>query len=143
MNKIKLSLLVVLFALSSAFTFHKFYVGVFQIDYFKEKKAVQITARLFIDDLEKALHKKHNKHFYITTKDEVADANSYIAMYLQDKLKIKINNKIQTIQFLTKEQEDNIVICYLKINFKDNIKDLEITNNVLSDIFNEDRKSVV
>ena len=137
MNKIKLSLLVVLFALSSAFTFHKFYVGVFQIDYFKEKKAVQITARLFIDDLEKALHKKHNKHFYITTKDEVADANSYIAMYLQDKLKIKINNKIQTIQFLTKEQEDNIVICYLKINFKDNIKDLEITNNVLSDIFNE------
>ena len=84
MNKIKLSLLVVLFALSSAFTFHKFYVGVFQIDYFKEKKAVQITARLFIDDLEKALHKKHNKHFYITTKDEVADANSYIAMYLQN-----------------------------------------------------------
>ena len=137
MNKIKLSLLVVLFALSSAFTFHKFYVGVFQIDYFKEKKAVQIIARLFIDDLEKALHKKHNKHFYITTKDEVADANSYIAMYLQDKLKIKINNKIQTIQFLTKEQEDNIVICYLKINFKDYIKDLEITNNVLSDIFNE------
>lgn len=137
MNKIKLSLLVVLFALSSAFTFHKFYVGVFQIDYFKEKKAVQITARLFIDDLEKALHKKHNKHFYITTKDEVAEANSYIAMYLQDKLKIKINNKIQTIQFLIKEQEDNIVICYLKINFKDNIKDLEITNNVLSDIFNE------
>ena len=52
MNKIKLSLLVVLFALSSAFTFHKFYVGVFQVDYFKEKKAVQITARLFIDDLE-------------------------------------------------------------------------------------------
>ena len=137
MNKIKLSLLVVLFVLSSAFTFHKFYVGVFQVDYFKEKKAVQITARLFIDDLEKALHKKHNKHFYITTKDEVADANIYIAKYLDEKLKIKINNKIQSIQFLTKEQEENIVICYLKINFKDNIKDLEITNNVLSDVFNE------
>ncbi len=137
MNKIKLSLLVTLFVLSSAFTFHKFYVGVFQVDYFKEKKAVQITTRLFIDDLEKALYKKHNKHFYITTKDEVADANNYISMYLQDKLKIKINNKIQTLQFLTKEQEDNIVICYLKINFKDNIKDLEITNNVLSDVFNE------
>lgn len=137
MSKIKLSVLVVLFVLSSAFTFHKFYVGVFQVDYFKEKKAVQITARLFIDDLEKALHKKHNKHFYITTKDEVADANTYIAKYLDEKLKIKINNKIQTIQFLTKEQEDNIVICYLKINFKDKIKDLEITNNVLSDVFTD------
>ena len=137
MNKIKLSLLAVVFILSSAFVFHKFYVGVFQVDYFKEKKAVQITTRLFIDDLEKALHKKYNKHFYITTKDEVADANTYIAKYLDEKLKIKINNKIQSIQFLTKEQEENIVICYLKINFKDNIKDLEITNSVLTDVFTE------
>ncbi len=142
MNKIKLSFSITLFVLLSAFTFHKFYVGVFQIDYVKEKKAVQITARLFIDDLEKALYKKYNKHFYITTKDEVVDANAYIAKYLDEKLKMKINNKIQSIQFLTKEQEDNIVICYLKINFKDNIKDLEITNNVLSDIFNEQQNLV-
>ncbi|WP_396165451.1 DUF6702 family protein [Flavobacterium sp.] len=142
MNKIKLSLLVILFSFLSAFTLHKFYVGVFQIDYFKEKKAVQITARLFIDDLEKALYKKHNKHIYITTKDEIAEANTLIANYLSEKLKIKINNKSQSLQFLTKEQEDNIVICYLKIPFKDNIKDLEITNTVLSDIFKEQQNLV-
>jgi hypothetical protein len=142
MNKIKLSLLVILFSFLSAFTLHKFYVGVFQIDYFKEKKAVQITARLFIDDLEKALYKKHNKHIYITTKDEIAEANTLIANYLSEKLKIKINNKSQSLQFLTKEQEDNIVICYLKIPFKDNIKYLEITNTVLSDIFKEQQNLV-
>lgn len=142
MNKTKLSFLLLVVILSSAFTIHKFYVGVFQIDYFKEKKAVQITARLFIDDLEKALYKKNNKHFYITTKDETSDANEYIAKYLDEKLKIKINNKIQTIQFLTKEQEDNVVICYLKINFKDKIKDLEISNSVLSDIFKEQQNLI-
>jgi predicted RNase H-related nuclease YkuK (DUF458 family) len=142
MNKIKLSLLVMLFSFLSAFTLHKFYVGVFQIDYFKEKKAVQIIVRLFIDDLEKALYKKHNKHIYITTKDEIAEANTLIANYLSEKLKIKINNKSQSLQFLTKEQEDNIVICYLKIPFKDNIKDLEITNTVLSDIFKEQQNLV-
>ena len=131
-----------LFSLLSAFTWHKFYVGVFQIDYFKEKKAVQITARLFIDDLEKALNKKHNKHFYLTTKDEISDANVYITSYLKENLKIKINNKVQVPQFLTKEQEDNIVICYLKIPFKDNIKDLEITNTVLTDIYKEQQNLV-
>ena len=133
---------MLLFALFSAFTFHKFYVGVFQIDYFKEKKAVQITARLFIDDLEKALYKKHNKHFYLTTKDEISDANSYIASYLSEKLKIKINNKVQTLQFLFKEQENNIVICYLKINFKDNMKELDIYNTILTDIFDEQQNLV-
>jgi hypothetical protein len=142
MNKIKLSILVIVFSFLSAFTWHKFYVGVFQIDYFKEKKAVQITARLFIDDLEKALNKKHNKHFYLTTKDEISDANVYITSYLAEKLKIKINNKVQVPQFLTKEQEDNIIICYLKIPFKDNIKDLEITNSVLTDIFKEQQNLV-
>lgn len=142
MSKIKLSLLVIVFVILSAFTFHKFYVGVFQVDYFKEKKAVQITARLFIDDLEKGLYKKHNKHFYITTKDEVADANIYIAKYLEEKLKFKINNKAQSFQFLTKEQEENVVICYMKINFKDNIKDLEITNTILTDVFNEQQNLV-
>ncbi len=133
---------MIMFALFSAFTVHKFYVGVFQIDYFKQKKAVQITARLFIDDLEKALYKKHNKHFYLTTKDEISDANSYIASYLSEKLKIKINNKVQILQFLSKEQEDNIVICYLKIPFKNNLKELDIYNNVLSDIFDEQQNLI-
>jgi hypothetical protein len=142
MNKIKIVLLMIMFALFSAFTVHKFYVGVFQIDYFKQKKAVQITARLFIDDLEKALYKKHNKHFYLTTKDEISDANSYIASYLSEKLKIKINNKVQILQFLSKEQEDNIVICYLKIPFKNNLKELDIYNNVLSDIFDEQQNLI-
>ena len=76
MNKFKLSLIVLTLVITSSFTLHKFYVGVFQIDYVKEKKAIQITSRLFIDDFEKALHKKHNKHFYITTKDEIANANT-------------------------------------------------------------------
>ncbi|WP_459640864.1 hypothetical protein [Flavobacterium sp. CGRL2] len=37
-NKLVYCLLAVLFVLSSAFTFHKFYVGVFQVNYAAEKK---------------------------------------------------------------------------------------------------------
>ena len=58
MNKLKLLLIPLVLVLICGFSAHKFYVGVFQIDYFKEKKYIQITARLFIDDLEKALQKK-------------------------------------------------------------------------------------
>lgn len=142
MNKLKLILISFIFLLSTAFALHKFYIGVFQIDYFKEKKSIQITTRLFIDDFEKVLHKKFNKHFYITTKDEVADANTYIEKYLQEKLKIKVNNKIQNFSFLLKEQEDNVLICYLKIKFSDKIKSLEITNNVLIEEFKEQQNLV-
>jgi len=142
MNKFKVSIVLLILVFASSFTMHKFYVGVFQIDYVKEKKAIQITSRLFIDDLEKALHKKFKRHFYITTKDEVNDANKFIEQYLEENLKIKVNGKIQNYSFLAKEQEDNIVICYLKIEFKEKVKEIDITNNVLIDVFSEQQNLI-
>jgi len=51
-------LLVLLLVTSSAFTLHKFYMAVYQINYAPEKKMLQITSRIFIDDLNKTLEKK-------------------------------------------------------------------------------------
>ena len=56
-------LLVLLFLTSSVFTLHKFYMAVYQINYAPEKKMLQITSRIFIDDLNKTLEKKYNKKF--------------------------------------------------------------------------------
>lgn len=142
MKQLKPLIFGLLLVITCAFNAHKFYIGVFQIDYFKEKKSIQITTRLFIDDFEKVLHKKYNKHFYITTKDEVADANLYVSKYLQEKLKIKVNNKNHPIEFLLKEQEENVLICYLRIKFSEKIKTIEITNNVLTEEFNEQQNLV-
>lgn len=142
MNKLKLLLFAFAFTLLCGFSLHKFYVGVFQIDYFKEKKSVQITTRLFIDDLEKALQKKHNKHFYITTKDEIANTNKYIEDYIKQHFIVKLNGKNQIITLLTKEQEDNIIICYFKISFSEKIKTIELTNTILTDIFSEQQNLV-
>ena len=55
--------LVLLFLTSSVFTLHKFYMAVYQINYAPEKKMLQITSRIFIDDLNKTLEKKYNKKF--------------------------------------------------------------------------------
>ncbi|WMW78206.1 hypothetical protein RF683_01825 [Flavobacterium sp. 20NA77.7] len=142
MNKLKLLIATCTLVLICGFSVHKFYVGVFQVDYFKEKKSVQITARLFIDDLEKALQKKHNKHFYITTKDEIANTNKYIEEYIKERFLVKLNNKNQTLTLLTKEQEDNIVICYIKISFSEKLKSFELTNTILTDIFSEQQNLV-
>jgi hypothetical protein len=49
------------------FGFHKFYVAVYQINFAPEKEMLQITSRVFADDLNKALEKKYNKKHYIGT----------------------------------------------------------------------------
>ena len=43
---------------------HKFYVSVTQIDYVAKKNRVEITSRIFIDDLNKVLEKKYNKKIH-------------------------------------------------------------------------------
>ena len=50
-----------LFLTVSAFEVHKFYVAVYQVNYAPEKKMLQITSRIFVDDLSKAIEKKYNK----------------------------------------------------------------------------------
>jgi hypothetical protein len=39
----------------TSFGFHKFYVAVYQINFAPEKEMLQITSRVFADDLNKAL----------------------------------------------------------------------------------------
>lgn len=41
----------------SSFEMHKFYVAIFQVQFVPEKKRIQITSRIFLDDLNKALEK--------------------------------------------------------------------------------------
>ena len=47
-----------LFLSLTSFSVHKFYVALYQVNYAPEKKMLQITTRLFIDDLNNALAKK-------------------------------------------------------------------------------------
>ncbi len=48
----------ILFCSFSAFEVHKFYMAIFQVNYASEKKMLQITSRIFMDDLNLAIEKK-------------------------------------------------------------------------------------
>ena len=76
MKKQLLLLFAVLFL--SSFSAHKFYVSVTQIDYVPSKKRVEITSRIFIDDLEKGLTKKYNKKVKLTYTKELHEAEELI-----------------------------------------------------------------
>ena len=70
----KIIFLFFCFALCSSFVAHKFYVSVTQIDYVPNKKRIEITSRIFIDDFEKALTKKYKKKPNLTSTNELPEA---------------------------------------------------------------------
>ena len=121
---------------------HKYYVSVTQIDFLPEKQAVQITSRIFIDDFEKLLRTRYDEKITLATKNELPTTDNYIEKYLNEKLKLKINNKDVTMTFLGKEYDTDIVKCYLEIENIKTIKTIEISNKVLFDIFSDQQNII-
>jgi hypothetical protein len=133
-NKLVYTTLTLVFFLSSAFTFHKFYVGVFQINYAAEKKMLQITSRIFIDDLNNAMEKKYHKKTFVGTSKETPADVDLLKKYLSEHFSIKVNGQSKTITFLSKEEEaGDVLVCYSRIKDVDKLKTLEISNSILVD----------
>ena len=57
--------------------------------------------------------------------------------YLKDKLKVSVNGNVVDFKFIGKEYKDDIAYCYLEIENVTNIKTLEVTNQLLFDVFSE------
>ncbi|WP_433780142.1 DUF6702 family protein [Flavobacterium anhuiense] len=135
-------LLGVLFVLSSAFAFHKFYVGVFQVNYAAEKKMLQITSRIFIDDLNNAMEKKYHKKTFVGTSKETPADVELLKKYLSEHFLIKVNGQSKAITFLSKEIEaDDVLVCYSRIKDVDKFKTLEISNTILVD-WNSEQQNI-
>ena len=133
---------IILVVLLSSFAWHKFYVSVTQIDYVPNKKRIEITYRIFIDDLEKALEKKYKKKVYLTSTKELPEAETLIKTYLKENIKISINKKPQEIVYLTREVEGDVLIFYSKIAISKKINTFEIFNSLLTDVYSEQQNIV-
>jgi len=137
MKIFKKSILILVLPLFAFTTLHKYYVSVTQIEFVKEKKAVQITSRIFIEDLEDVLQLRYNEDLIIKKENEAPDVNFYIERYLKGKLAIKINGEEKAYNYLGKEFDNDIVICYLEIEGVKEINSFEIQNLVLFDLYAE------
>lgn len=129
-------------AVAMSIGMHKYYVSVFNLNYVPAKKEIQLTTRIFIDDLEAALVKKYKKKFYTGTSTEVQGTDEYIKNYIADKLHIKVNGKEKSLKFLGKETEDDILICYFTLPAEKAIKTVAVNNTNLTELF-DDQQNII
>ncbi len=125
-----------------AFTMHKYYVSLCEIEYLKEKQSVQIILGVFIDDLEFILDKNSGKSLNLASKTEVENVDDYYKKYLSEHLLVSVNSKNQSFKYIGKEYDGDIVRFYLEISAIKEFKSIEITNNILINEF-PDQKNIV
>tara|TARA_R110002126_G_scaffold163431_1_gene311325 strand:+ start:270 stop:788 length:519 start_codon:yes stop_codon:yes gene_type:complete len=144
MQLIKKTLLILLLPLLAFTVAHKFYISVTSVEYSDKDRALQITTRIFIDDFEKVLQERYGIKGSLATKEESDMADAYIEKYLRTKFMVEINDRPVDFDFLGKEYDNDIMICYLEVPKIDlgTATSISVENAVLMDIF-EEQKNVV
>lgn len=136
------TLLIVLFVSMSSMAAHKFYMSIYQINYAPQKKMIQITSRIFIDDLNDALEKKYHKKYFIGTDRETPEDEVAMKKYLSEKFILKLNGTAKPMSFLSKEVDTNVLVCYFKITDVSKINKLEIENSALTEL-NDEQQNII
>jgi hypothetical protein len=141
----KLHKFLYLFLLSiilTSFGLHKFYVAIYQINHEPKKKMIQVTARLFVDDVNDAIEKKYHKKTFLGEEKESLEDEVLLKKYLSEKFQLKVNGEKKAMNFHSKELENNVLICYLSIKDITKIKTLEIENSVITELYDEQQNIV-
>ena len=141
-KRIVFSLLFLVFITLSSFAIHKFYVSIYQINYNLQRKQIEITSRIFYDDMNTILEKKFNKKTHIGQARETEADILLMKTYILNHFSIKVNGKTKTINYLSNETEANVLICYFKITDVAKIKTLEIENTALFEL-NSDQQNII
>ncbi|WP_395060714.1 DUF6702 family protein [Flavobacterium sp.] len=126
----------------SSFAMHKFYVSIYQVNFNQKKQMLEITSRIFIDDLNDVLKTKYNQKTHIGEANETPEDIVLMEKYILNNFSLKINGQQKRINYLSKELEGNVVICYYNVKEIPKIKTLEIQNTTLLDL-NSDQQNII
>ncbi len=140
--KLKHSLIILITLPLFAFTLHKYYVSLTEIEYVEKQKSVQIITSIFIDDLEADMQKQFHKTFNIATKQEMDSTGFYFKNYLKQHFQILINDSINKYNYIGKKYDDNIVNFYLETPNIQQFKSIQIVNTSLFQSF-ENQQNII
>ena len=110
---------------------HPFYVSVTQIEQNHQTKTVQVSVRIFFDDLERALNNRYKSSVNILKPTDRKKTDLLIADYINSHLNIKVNNKLLALKYVGYEIEEDAAWCYFETDKQEQIQSFTVMNNLL------------
>ncbi len=129
--------------LSVYLNYHEFHVSIMDMEHNAQTKSVEVSQRIFIDDLETALKAYYDLEKVDTYKpDNQYYLDSLIDNYLKSKVIVIIDNEEKSFNYIGSELEGDARWCYYEIEEVAIVKEIKITNVALMDVF-EDQQNIV
>lgn len=128
-------------ALARAEGAHDIHVCISEIRWNRESASFEVSIKIFIDDLEKALAADHKAGLHIGTPKESPDAEKAITDYLEQHFHITLDDIRLPPEFVGKETTEDYqaIWCYIEYPGIKSPKSCTISNDILFDFYSDQR----
>ena len=116
---------------------HSFHASISSFDCKKNTSTIEITMKLFTDDIEYALRSLENPDLVLDSKANLHNIDSLIFSYIKMNLVLLLNNKKTELLWIGKEIDNDITWCYLEIENIDKLFELKIKNSLFFSFFDD------
>jgi len=120
------------------FITHPFYITVTEINHNAKEEIVEISCKMFTDDLETALKKSAGAKIDMPTQNNKSATDKLIAAYITKHLQLKVDGEPVILQFIGSEKEAEATWSYFQVNHISSLKKLEIDNDLLYESFDDE-----
>ncbi len=112
---------------------HPFYVSVTEVRIDTREQTLQVSCRMFIDDLEDALNQLYHLKVDILASIKNQSLNDILYQYIRQHLTIQIGGLFMQPIMLGYEIEDEALWCHLELKQMTETGTVKITNTLLYD----------
>jgi len=126
-----LSILIVLFSA------HEFHLSLTEIRHNSESKSIEVSIKLFTDDLLVALEQAGAPKMELGTENEPPEANELNESYLKAHFKLMVNGKPTDFTYLGKEAELDATWCFVEVKDVKKVQTIEVQNTLLLEAFDD------
>jgi hypothetical protein len=112
---------------------HPFYVSVTEINHNNKEKTLEISCKIFADDMEETLKNNYKTTVDLTNKNQQQLIDRLLNDYIQKHLSLITNGKTTSLKYVGFEKESESVYCYFEVQNVPAFKTLDIKNSILHD----------
>lgn len=111
--------------------FHPFFVSVTEINHNARTQTVEVSCRIFYDDLERTIEKQYHTQIDIVKPADKNKVNKLLNDYIKKHLIIKADGKPVTLSYVGYEIQEDAAWTYFEVKGMSKVKKFEVHDDLL------------
>jgi hypothetical protein len=116
---------------------HPMHIAVSELNYNTQQRTLEVSHKIFYDDLESTINKRYNVKLNLNTPQELPNADDYIHKYISTSFIVRQQGKVLPMTYVGREYEQDAVWVYYEITNAPITANLLITNQLLMESFDD------